>query len=140
MSAIYLDATPFCYAALYEGERAAGASALLRDVVEGERAGITSTHAIEEGIARLERSVDGDFARSQFGRVLDFPNLTVAGVEARDSVRALRVGDRHPQLSAGNALHVAVMAERGLSGIASASQAFEDVSSVDRHPLSDFSG
>ena len=139
MSAIYLDATPFCYAALYEGERADGAAALLREIVDGERAGLTSTHAIAEGLSRLERTADGGFARTQFARVLDFPNLTVAPVEARHTVRAIRVGDRHPQLSAANALHVAVMAERGVSAIASASEALEDVPDVDRHPLADFS-
>lgn len=134
----YLDANAFVYPALYDGEKAAGATELLRAIVAGDERGATATLTIDEVVWVLSRESDRSVAIEQGRRILEMPNLSILDVEAEQALGMLSVLERHETLAPRDAIHLAVMDSHGLHGIVSDDRDFEAIPDVERHALETF--
>ena len=134
----YLDANAFVYAALYDGEKAAGATALLESILDGDVGGATAALTVDEVVYVLGREVDRETAIAQGRRILELPNLRILDVEGVHLVAALNAMEESPALSPRDAIHYAAMSSHGIHSIVTDDADFERVPDVERHPLESF--
>lgn len=134
----YLDANAFIYPALYDGEKAAGGKTLLQSVVAGEVGGATAALTIDEVVYILAREEDRETAIAQGRRLLEMPNLRILDVEGVHLLQALAAMETHAGLSPRDAIHYAVMTDRGIFAVVSDDEDFDDLSDVERQPLESF--
>lgn len=134
----YLDANVFVYPALYEGEKARGAEALLESVVAGDERAATASPTLDEVVCVLSRHTSRETAIEQGRRILEFPNLRVLGVDAQHTLRALRHMEETDALKPRDAIHLAAMDDHDVHAIVSDDDDFEHVEGVERVELTTF--
>ena len=130
-----LDANSFIFPALYDGEKAAGARSLLTAIVAGDIGGATAALTIDEVVYILSRETTRESAIRQGRRLLELPNLRILDVEAHHLLRALSEMEQHRGISPRDAIHYAVMIDRGIFSIVSDDSDFDGLPDVDRLPL-----
>ncbi len=103
----YLDSNVFVYAALYDGEKAAGAEHLLRSVVSGERDAATASLTFDEVAHVLEREIGRATALRQTERLLGFAGLRVVSIGEPEVRRMLKEMQEVEALSPRDGVHLA---------------------------------
>ena len=136
----YLDANAFIYPALYEGPKADGAGTLLRAIVAGEVGGATAALTIDEVVYAIASQDNRETAIEQGKRLLELPNVRILDVEGQHLLQALTAMEKHATFSPRDAIHYAVMVDRGIFSVASDDRDFDTIPDVERHPLESFSG
>ena len=131
----YLDANAFVYPALYDGEKAQGATRLLRRVVDGEVNGATAALTVDEVVYVLSREVDHETAIDQGRRLLALPNLGILKVDGLEILRALNAMEAVRDLAPRDAIHYGVMATNGIHTIVTDDSDFDALSDIDRRLL-----
>lgn len=134
----YLDSNVFIYPALYQGEKSAGAAALLGRIVDGELQGATASLTLDEVIWILSRETDRGTALEQGKRILRMPNLRILDVREREIREGIETMERHDALAPRDAIHLAAMRVRGIERIVSDDEDFAAVSEVEHHRLTEF--
>ena len=130
--AVFIDANVPIYAAGGDHPYKEPCSQVLRMVAKESQPFITDSEVLQELMHRylasgrwaLGRAVLHAFAEAMHGRV--------EPVLAEDILSASRLADRHPDVSARDLVHAAVMQRLGASRIISADTDFDHLTGIDR--------
>jgi predicted nucleic acid-binding protein len=136
MTRLFLDANVFLYAIGGEGPHRESCRAVLEAVGRGGLAGVTNSEVLQEILhvraRRISMKDATQAARSAAGIVAE-----VLPVTAQDVLSACSLLDSHPNLSARDALHVAVMQNSRIGLLVSVDRDFDSLKTIRRLEPSD---
>ena len=134
MTAVFLDANVFFYAAGAEHPFREPARQVIEKVSSGDLAATTSTEILQEILFVMHRRGQVDLGLQLVrNTVLLFPDLLA--VTRNDMLIACDLLERYPQIRARDAVHAATMINNGLDSIISADQHFDDIQEIKRLPI-----
>jgi predicted nucleic acid-binding protein len=134
MTAVFLDANVFFYAAGAEHPLRGPAQQVIQKVSQGELSATTNTEILQEILYVMQRrrqaTLGFELVRNTF---LLFPDLLA--VTRNDMLIACDLLERYPQIRTRDAVHAATMLNNGLDSIVSADHHFDDIKEIRRIPL-----
>lgn len=134
MTAVFLDANVFFYAAGAEHPLRTPAQEVIQKVAAGELAATTSAEVLQEILFVMQRRGQAELGfQLTRNTVLLFPDLL--SVTRNDMLIACDLLERYPQIRTRDAVHAATMLNNGLDSIVSADGHFDDIEGIRRIPL-----
>lgn len=131
---LYLDSNVFTYS-VSEEEESEEARQVLKDVEEGQEAGVTSVLTIDEVVWIVQNQADRDTAVETGRRLLGMENLDVVDVTLPISRQSLDLMDS-AELDPRDGLHAATALNHGVYTVVSSDSDLDRVEKLDRRPLS----
>jgi len=128
---IYLDANFFIFALLDQTRKGEKARALLKDIITGKNAAVTSALALDEVLWVLRRNDKKHLMRRTIEDIYATPNLEVREVGALIPLQALSLLEEF-SLKPRDAFHVAVMEQLRVTIIASDDADFDKIKRLKR--------
>lgn len=131
MARVFLDTNIFLYAIGADSPHKKACRSVLMAVGKGEINGVTSSEVLQEVLHVRSRRVDlkDGIQATRAAAAMVAEVLTVTG---EDVLAACRVLERHPQIAARDALHVAVMKASDIHTLISVDKDFDAVKDIKR--------
>ncbi|HKH46717.1 MAG TPA: type II toxin-antitoxin system VapC family toxin [Thermoanaerobaculia bacterium] len=134
MTAVFLDANVFFYAAGAEHPLREPAQQVIQKVAAGELVATTSTEILQEILFVMQRRGQADLGLQLVRNTVSlFPDLL--SVTRNDMLIACDLLERYPRIRTRDAVHAATMLNNGLDSIVSADGHFDEIEGIRRIPM-----
>ena len=127
----YIDANVFLLARFGTGRKSEAASKIIEGLQSGNISGTTCSLTLDEVMWAIIRQKQGNELREVVEDIYALPNLNVVDTPAHAPLRALEF-IRDYNLRPRDAIHAAVMTERGITAIYSDDEDFDRIKGVKR--------
>lgn len=128
---IYLDANLLIFAYFDKGQKGEKAAEILKNIITGENAAVTSTLSLDETMWVLHRNNAKKEIREFIEDVYRMPNLEITSGSKLVPLRAVEYIEKY-ELRPRDAYHAAIMEEENIDTIASDDADFDRVKGITR--------